>query len=79
MRVALAALLLSRPDILLLDEPTNHLDTESMEWLENWLKDFRGTIIAVSTTADFWIRWSPPSRSLSGQDQPLFLRLRKVP
>ncbi|NLD06470.1 MAG: ABC-F family ATP-binding cassette domain-containing protein, partial [Synergistaceae bacterium] len=48
MRVALAALLLSRPDILLLDEPTNHLDTESMEWLENWLKDFRGTIIAVS-------------------------------
>ncbi|MDD4160298.1 MAG: ATP-binding cassette domain-containing protein [Synergistaceae bacterium] len=48
MRIALAALLLSRPDILLLDEPTNHLDTESMEWLENWLKDFRGTIIAVS-------------------------------
>lgn len=48
MRVALAALLLSRPDILLLDEPTNHLDTESMEWLESWLRDYRGTIIAVS-------------------------------
>lgn len=48
MRIALAALLLSRPDILLLDEPTNHLDTESMEWLENWLRDYRGTIIAVS-------------------------------
>jgi len=30
-----------RPDVLLLDEPTNHLDTESMEWLENWLRDFR--------------------------------------
>jgi ATP-binding cassette subfamily F protein 3 len=48
MRIALAALLLSRPDILLLDEPTNHLDTESMEWLENWLRDYHGTIIAVS-------------------------------
>lgn len=48
MRVALAALLLSAPDLLLLDEPTNHLDTESMEWLEGWLRDFRGTMIAVS-------------------------------
>lgn len=48
MRIALSALLLSEPDVLLLDEPTNHLDTESMEWLENWLRDFRGTMIAVS-------------------------------
>ena len=48
MRIALAALLLSHADILLLDEPTNHLDTESMEWLESWLRDYRGTIIAVS-------------------------------
>ncbi|MDO4988656.1 MAG: ATP-binding cassette domain-containing protein [Synergistes sp.] len=48
MRIALAALLLSHSDILLLDEPTNHLDTESMEWLEAWLKDYTGTIIAVS-------------------------------
>ena len=48
MRIALAALLLSHSDILLLDEPTNHLDTESMEWLESWLRDYRGTIIAVS-------------------------------
>lgn len=48
MRIALAALLLSAPDLLLLDEPTNHLDTESMEWLESWLRDFRGTMIAVS-------------------------------
>ncbi len=48
MRIALAALLLSHSEILLLDEPTNHLDTESMEWLESWLRDYRGTIIAVS-------------------------------
>jgi len=48
MRIALAALLLSHPGMLLLDEPTNHLDTESMEWLEGWLRDYRGTMIAVS-------------------------------
>ena len=48
MRIHLAGLLLSSPDILLLDEPTNHLDTESMEWLEGWLTSFQGTMIAVS-------------------------------
>ena len=48
MRIALAALLLSRPDVLLLDEPTNHLDTESMEWLEAWLRDYEGAVVAVS-------------------------------
>ncbi|MDR1979571.1 MAG: ATP-binding cassette domain-containing protein [Synergistaceae bacterium] len=48
MRVALAALLLSRPGVLLLDEPTNHLDTESMEWLEAWLRDYQGAVVAVS-------------------------------
>ncbi len=48
MRIMLAVILLSRPDIMLLDEPTNHLDTESLEWLESWLKDYSGTIIAIA-------------------------------
>jgi len=47
-RVALCRLLLQKPDILLLDEPTNHLDTESVAWLEHHLKNFEGTIIAVT-------------------------------
>ncbi len=47
-RVALARLLLSKPDILLLDEPTNHLDAESVHWLEQFLKAFPGTVIAVT-------------------------------
>ncbi|HPN09076.1 MAG TPA: ABC-F family ATP-binding cassette domain-containing protein [Syntrophales bacterium] len=48
MRILLAVILLSRPDIMLLDEPTNHLDTESMEWLESYLKDYPGTLITVA-------------------------------
>jgi sulfate-transporting ATPase len=47
-RVALAKLLLSRPDMLLLDEPTNHLDAESVEWLEQFLQRFPGTVVAVT-------------------------------
>lgn len=47
-RVALCRLLLSQPDILLLDEPTNHLDAESILWLEQYLKNFPGTVIAVT-------------------------------
>nr|WP_290927137.1 hypothetical protein [Haliscomenobacter sp.] len=41
-------LLLSNPDILLLDEPTNHLDAESVDWLEQYLQNFPGTVIAVT-------------------------------
>ena len=47
-RVALCRLLLSKPDMLLLDEPTNHLDAESVEWLEQFLQKFPGTVIAVT-------------------------------
>jgi sulfate-transporting ATPase len=47
-RVALCRLLLSRPDMLLLDEPTNHLDAESVEWLEQFLVRFPGTVVAVT-------------------------------
>ncbi|MGQ9686932.1 MAG: energy-dependent translational throttle protein EttA [Thiobacillaceae bacterium] len=47
-RVALARLLLSKPDMLLLDEPTNHLDAESVEWLEQFLTRFPGTVVAVT-------------------------------
>ncbi|MBN9526447.1 MAG: energy-dependent translational throttle protein EttA [Alphaproteobacteria bacterium] len=47
-RVALCRLLLSRPDMLLLDEPTNHLDAESVAWLERFLKEYTGTVVAVT-------------------------------
>ena len=47
-RVALCRLLLSKPDMLLLDEPTNHLDAESVEWLEHFLQQFPGTVVAVT-------------------------------
>jgi sulfate-transporting ATPase len=47
-RVALCRLLLSKPDLLLLDEPTNHLDAESVEWLEQFLQRFPGTVVAVT-------------------------------
>jgi len=47
-RVALCRLLLTSPDLLLLDEPTNHLDAESVAWLERFLKDYKGTVVAVT-------------------------------
>ena len=46
--MALCRLLLQKPDILLLDEPTNHLDAESIDWLEQHLQQYEGTVIAVT-------------------------------
>ena len=53
MRIELAKILLSAPDVLLLDEPTNHLDIESIEWFEDYLKAFRGSVLLVSHDRKF--------------------------
>ncbi len=56
MRIALAKILLLNPDVLLMDEPTNHLDLESIVWLEEWLRQFKGSILMTSHDRDFMNR-----------------------
>lgn len=56
MRIALAKILALRPDVLLMDEPTNHLDLESILWLENWLKSYKGALFMTSHDREFMNR-----------------------
>ena len=56
MRIQLAKILIQTPDVLLLDEPTNHLDLESIVWLEEWLKNFKGAIVMTSHDREFMNR-----------------------
>lgn len=56
MRIALAKILLLNPDVLLMDEPTNHLDLESIVWLEEWLRNFEGSLLMTSHDRDFMNR-----------------------
>lgn len=56
MRIALAQVLMLNPDVLLMDEPTNHLDIESIIWLENWLMNFKGSLVMTSHDRDFMNR-----------------------
>ena len=72
MRILLAFILLSQPDIMLLDEPTNHLDTESMEWLESQLKDYQGTLIAISHDRVFMDKLVRQIAELAGQKLTIY-------
>src|SRR5690606_7596127 len=66
MRVALARILLMRPDLLLLDEPTNHLDIESIIWLEQFLRGFEGGLVVTSHDREFLNRMATKIVEIDG-------------
>ena len=72
MRVALARILLMKPDALLLDEPTNHLDIESILWLEQWLKQYDGALLMTSHDREFMNRIVPKILEIDGGDITTF-------
>lgn len=67
MRIALAQILLLNPDVLLMDEPTNHLDIESILWIEEWLKAFKGALVMTSHDRDFMTRICSLTVEAAGQ------------
>ena len=72
MRLALARILLANPDLLLLDEPTNHLDLESLTWLEEFLADYLGSVVAVSHDRDFLNRVVTKVGAIEGRKITLY-------
>ncbi|MBN2618219.1 MAG: ABC-F family ATP-binding cassette domain-containing protein [Spirochaetales bacterium] len=85
MRIALGKILLLNPDLLLIDEPTNHLDIETIIWLEEWLKNFKGSILMTSHDREFMTRLcnrtlevSPGSITLFSGDYDFYMTERVV-
>jgi ATP-binding cassette subfamily F protein 3 len=85
MRIALAKILVLNPDVLLMDEPTNHLDVESIVWLEQWLKDYKGDLMMTSHDREFMTRLCKRTVEVAGGnvttysgDYDFYLREREV-
>jgi ATP-binding cassette, subfamily F, member 3 len=85
MRIALAQILLLNPDVLLMDEPTNHLDMESIIWLEEWLKSYKGALMMTSHDREFMTRNCRKTVEVGGEavttysgDYDFYLREREI-